>query len=259
MAQHTLASATSLLKTALRQKYDLSVMVLAASIQALRIGQLVWDDPSSPGNHSIIQYYSPTPGDIAELASELAWHLTSTEGREVEGADIKKAMKLRPRAAGSVLGCSRQVLHFGCVHGFLYEDGCPIHDSLKGFSEWMLSVGAISTLERLAARNDKFYERLLETLDIRVQEYTSSCANADKAEAIESSLLNLETRKQNLRLQNVSDLAGAVFPEATTSATGGRKRPAERGVAEGVKSKPAPNHNPHRSLALTSYAEWDKV
>jgi hypothetical protein len=147
MAQHTLASATSLLETAYRQKYGLSVMVQAASVQALRTGQLVWDDPSSPGNHSISQYYSPTPGDIADLASELAWHLTSTEGRGVKGADIKKAMKLWPRAAGSVFGCSRQVLHFRCVHGFLYKDGC---DSLKGFSEWMLSVGAISTLERLA-------------------------------------------------------------------------------------------------------------
>ena len=96
MAQHTLASATSLLKTALRQKYDLSVMVLAASIQALRIGQLVWDNPSSPGNHSIFQYYSPTPSDIADSASELTWHLTSTEGRGVEGANIKKAMKHWP-------------------------------------------------------------------------------------------------------------------------------------------------------------------
>jgi hypothetical protein len=123
----------------------------------------------------------------------------------------------------------------------------------------MLSVGAISTLERLAARHGKFYERLLATLDIRVQEYSLSCADADKAEAIESSLLNLETIKQNLRLQNVSDLAGAVFPEATTPATGGGKRSAERGVAEGVKSKRASNHNPHQSLALTSYAEWDKV
>jgi hypothetical protein len=259
MAQHTLASATSLLKTALRQKYGLSVMVRAASIRALRTGQLVWDAPSTPGNHSIFQYYSPTPSDIAGSASELAWHLSSTEGRGVKGADIKKAMKLRPRAAGSVLGCSPQVLHFGCAHGFLYEDGCPIHDSLKGFSEWMLSVGAISTLGRLAAQHDKFYKRLLATLDIRVQEYISSCADADKAEAIESSLLNLEMIKQNLRLQNVSDLVGAVFPEATTAATGGGKRPAERGVAEGVKSKPAPNHNLHQSLALTSYAEWDKV
>jgi hypothetical protein len=123
----------------------------------------------------------------------------------------------------------------------------------------MLSVGAISTLEGLAARHGKFYERLLATLDIQVQEYFSSWVDADKAEAIESSLLNLETIKQNLRLQNVSDLAGAVFPEATTPATGGGKRPAERGVAEGVKSKPAPNHNPHQSLALTSYAKYDKV
>jgi hypothetical protein len=163
-------------------------------------------------------------------------------------------MKLRPRAAGSVFGCSRQALHFGCVHGFLYEDGCPIHDSLKAFLEWMLSVGAISILERLAAGHDKFYERLLARLDIRVQEYISSCADAAKAEAIESSLLNLDTIKQNLRLQNVSDLAGAVFPETTLPTTGGGKRPAERGASEGTKSKPAPNQNPHQSLVLTSYA-----
>jgi hypothetical protein len=61
-------------------------------------------------------------------------------------------------------------------------------------------------------------------------------------------MLNLETIKQNLRLQ-----------KATTPATGSGKRPAERGVAEGVKSKPAPNHNPRQSLALTSYSEWDMV
>jgi hypothetical protein len=41
MAQHTLASAKSLLKTALRQEYGLNVMVQAASVQALRTGQLV--------------------------------------------------------------------------------------------------------------------------------------------------------------------------------------------------------------------------
>jgi hypothetical protein len=76
---------------------------------------------------------------------------------------------------------------------------------------------------------------------------------------MKSSLLNLETIKQNLRLQNVSNLAGAVFLEATTPATRGGKRPAGRGVAEGVKSKPPPNHNPHQSLALTSYAKCDKV
>jgi hypothetical protein len=49
-----------------------------------------------------------------------------------------------------------------------------------------------------------------------------------------------------------------MFPEATTPATGGGKGLAERGGAEGVKSKPAPNHNPHKSLALTSYAKWDQ-
>jgi hypothetical protein len=141
----------------------------------------------------------------------------------------------------------------------LYEDGCPIHESLKGFSEWMLSVGTISILERLAARHDKFYERLLAKLNIQVQEYISSCADSAKAEAIKSSLLNLEMIKQNLRLQNVSNLAWAVFPETTPPTTGGGKRPAKGGASEGTTSKPAPNQNPHQSLALTSYAEWDKV
>jgi hypothetical protein len=56
MQQHTLASATSLLKTALRQNYGLSVMVQPASVQALRTGQLLWDDPATPGSHSIFQY-----------------------------------------------------------------------------------------------------------------------------------------------------------------------------------------------------------
>jgi hypothetical protein len=54
-------------------------------------------------------------------------------------------------------------------------------------------------------------------------------------------------------------LGGAVFPETTPPTTGGRKRPAERGASEGTKSKPAPNQNPHQSLALTSNAKWDKV
>jgi hypothetical protein len=96
MAQPTLASATSLLKTALRKTIGLSVMVQAASVQALRTGQLIWDDLSTPGNHSIFQYYAPTPGNIADSASELAWHLTSTKGRGVKGADmgLHKVMKL---------------------------------------------------------------------------------------------------------------------------------------------------------------------
>ena len=59
MLQHTLVSSTSLLKTVLRKKSGLSVMVQSASVQALRTGQLIWDDLSVPGNHSIFQYYSP--------------------------------------------------------------------------------------------------------------------------------------------------------------------------------------------------------
>jgi hypothetical protein len=41
MSQHTLASMTYLLKTALRHKYGLSVMVQAASVQALWTSQLI--------------------------------------------------------------------------------------------------------------------------------------------------------------------------------------------------------------------------
>jgi hypothetical protein len=59
MKQHTLASTTSLLKTALRQNHGLSVMVQHTSVQTLRTGQLLWDDPANPGTQSIFQYYSP--------------------------------------------------------------------------------------------------------------------------------------------------------------------------------------------------------
>jgi hypothetical protein len=98
MAQSSMASTASLLKTALRQKYGLSTVVQPGSVQALRSAQLIWDDPSMPGNHSIFQYYAPTPADDSDSATDLAWHHTSTEGRGVEGADIKKALKLKPRA-----------------------------------------------------------------------------------------------------------------------------------------------------------------
>jgi hypothetical protein len=252
MAQHTLASATSLLKTALRLKYGLSVMVQSASVQALRTGQLLWDNPATPGNHSVFQYYSPTPSDCPDSATELAWHLTSTEGRGVEGSDIKKALKLQPRVANSVFGCSRQILNFGCAHGHLYGDGCPIHESLKTFSEWMLSASAISTLERLAAKYDRFYERLLATLDIRVQEYISSCADSSKVDEIESSLLSFDGLRQNLRLQNVSALVGPVFPDAKPNQGTKRGREDPTGAAPVTKRKVAPNNKPHPSLALTS-------
>ena len=259
MAQTTLASATSLLKTALRQQYGLSVVVQSGSVQALRTAQLLWDDPSTPGNHSLFQYYAPTPGDTDDSASELAWHLTSTEGRGIEGTEIQKAMKLQPRSAGSVFGCSRQILHFGCVHRYLYEDGSPIHAALKSFAEWMLSAGAISILERLAARHHRFYERLLATLDIRVQGYISSCAYAATVDQLESSMINFEIIKQNLRLQNISDLAGTVFPEAPVPKAGRKRNSDFEPAGPSDKSKPVTNSNPHPSLALTSYQDWDKV
>jgi hypothetical protein len=260
MSQATLASATSLLKTALRQKFGLNVTVQAGSVQALRNGLLIWDDPSVPGNHSVFQYYAPTPGDTADSAQDLAWHLTSTEGRGVESSDIQKAMKLKPRASGSAFGCSRQVLHFGCVHGFLYGQSSPIHEALKELAEWMLSAGAMSVLERMADRVPKFYERLLATVDIRVQEYISSCAYADEAEAIESSLINFETIKTSLRLQNSSDLAGPIFPGSPAAPVSGEKRTAADDISpDNSKTRPVANISPHPSLALLTFPEWDKV
>jgi hypothetical protein len=153
MKQHSLSNATSLLKTALRQKYGLSIVVQPASVHALRTGQLLGDDPTTPGNHSIFQYYSQTTSNCEDFATELAWHSTSTEGRGLEGSEIKKALKLSPRVAGSVFGCSRQIPNFGSTHGHLYGDDCPIHDALKAFSTWMLSsTTAIVVIERLATK-----------------------------------------------------------------------------------------------------------
>jgi hypothetical protein len=260
MKQHTLASATSLLKTALRQNHGLSVMVQPASVQALRTGQLLWDDPATPGSHSIFQYYSPTPADCPDSATDLAWHLTSTEGRGVEGSDIKKALKLQPRVAQSVFGASRQVLNFACAHGHLYGENCPIHDGLKTFAEWMLSASAISILERLASKHSRFYERLLATLDIRVQEYISSCSDSVDVDEIESSLLNFGSLRMHLRLQNISDLVGPVFPETqdTPKGAGTKRSPDDRGNPL-AKSRLITNGNPHPSLALTSFSDWDKV
>lgn len=260
MKQHTLASATSLLKTALRQNHGLSVMVQPASVQALRTGQLLWDDPATPGSHSIFQYYSPTPTDCPDSATDLAWHLTSTEGRGVEGSDIRKALKLQPRVANSVFGASRQVLNFACAHGHLYGANCPIHDSLKTFAEWMLSASAISILERLASKHGRFYERLLATLDIRVQEYISSCSDAVDVDEIESSLLNFGPLRMNLRLQNISDLVGPVFPAPQGPPKGAAsKRAHDDDATSSTKSRVLTNGNPHPSLALTSFPEWDKV
>jgi hypothetical protein len=260
MRQHTLASATSLLKTALRQKHGLSVMVQAPSVQALRTGQLLWDDPATPGSHSIFQYYSPTPTDCPDSATDLAWHLTSTEGRGVEGSDIKKALKLQPRVANSVFGASRQVQNFACAHGHLYGENCPIHYGLNTFAEWMLSAGAISTIERLASKHSRFFERLLATLDIRVQEYISSCADSATVDEIESSLLNFGPLQLNLRLQNISDLVGPVFPEAhTTPKSAGAKRNPNDGAPSTAKIRTITNGHPHPSLALTSFSEWEKV
>jgi hypothetical protein len=75
MLQHSMSNTMSLLKTALHQKYGLSIVVQPASVQALRVGQLLWDDPMTPGNHSVFQYYSQMASYCEDSATELAWHL----------------------------------------------------------------------------------------------------------------------------------------------------------------------------------------
>jgi hypothetical protein len=186
--------------------------------------------------------------------------LTSTKGWGVEGADIKKALTLQSRVANSVFGASRQVLNFGCAHGHLYGENCPIHDGLKTFAEWMLSASAISILERLASKHGRFHKRLLATLDMRVQECISLCANSSDADEIESSLLNFGSLKRNLRLQNISDLVGPVFPEPQgTPKSPGAKRSNDDQGSPSLKSRVITNGNPHPSLALTSFSEWEKV
>jgi hypothetical protein len=141
-----------------------------------------------------------------------------------------------------------------------YGDNCPIHDGLKTFAEWMLSASAISILERLASKHGRFYERLLATLDIRVQEYISPCADSSDVDEIESSLVNFGSLKRNLRLQNISDLVGPVFPEPQgIPKSPGAKRSNDDGGSPSVKSRVITNGNPHPSLALTSFSEWEKV
>jgi hypothetical protein len=262
MAQPTLASATSLLKTTLRNTYGLSVMVQGASIQALHTGLLLWDDPVTPGNHSVFQYYSPTPGDSTDAAADLSWHLTSTEGQGIDGEEIKKAMKLKPRVAQLTFGSSRQILNFASLqHGFLFGDGCLIYINLKAFTDWMLSPAAMATLERLSTKHPRFYERLLATLDIRIQEYITSCSDAATVDEIESSLILFEGLKQSLRVQNASELVGPVFPDAQQAGVGKRKAQDSMGksAAPAKSGRSETNKAPHPSLALKTFSEWDKV
>jgi hypothetical protein len=98
-------------------------------------------------------------------------------------------------------------------------------------------------------------------LDISVQAYIASCADARQADEIEGTLLTFDGIKQRLKLQNVSDVVGPVFPEEapdTTNRAPKRASPETSGGA-GSKRKVAHNTDPHQTLALTSYAEWDKA
>ena len=212
MAQTTITNATSLLNSALNQVYGIRAVVQPGSVQALRAGKLLWDDATKPGNHSIFQYYPGTPGDSPDSTTALAWHLTSTEGRGIEGSEIQKALKLAPRVTQSVLGASRQILNFGCVHGYLFGVTCPIYEGLNSFAAWMLSPQAMSILEMLATKHDRFYERLLASIDVRVQANIFECFKVHShVDDIDASLLNFMPLRKHLQIQTVSGLSGAVF------------------------------------------------
>jgi hypothetical protein len=77
----------------------------------------------------------------------------------------------------------------------MYGDHCPVHDTLKSFSEWILSPGAIVILERLAKKYPRLNEQLLATINISVQAYLSSCADADDVASIELTFLNFDGLK----------------------------------------------------------------
>jgi hypothetical protein len=124
MAQTTMASAASLLKTGLRQLYGLNAVVQPGSVQALRSAQLLWEDPSLPGNHSIFQYYSHISADDDNSLMDLAWHLTSTKGKGVKGSDIRRALKLKPRAPTIAFDASRQIMTFASAHVHFWQ-GMP--------------------------------------------------------------------------------------------------------------------------------------
>jgi hypothetical protein len=83
-----------------------------------------------------------------------------------------------------------------------------------------------------------------------------------KVNEIESALLNFTSLKQALRLQNASSLVGLVFPGLPAAKVAGSKKCDTNNSDQTktpVKSKAAPNLNPHPSLAVMAYANWDKV
>jgi hypothetical protein len=117
----------------------------------------------------------------------------------------------------------------------------------------------MTTVERLATKHDRFYERLLATIDIRVQEYISSCADAANVDAIESSLLGFDALQQHLRLQNTSDLVGPVFPAGNRSTAVNKRGSGDPSIPSAPKRKSVQNPSLHSGLALSSFAEWDLV
>jgi hypothetical protein len=124
----------------------------------------------------------------------------------------------------------------------------------------MLSASAISTLEQLSSKHSQLYERLLATLDIRVQEFISLCSDSANVEGIESSLLNFGSLRMNLCLQNISNLVGPVFTEPQgTPKSASPKRTHKDGDSPSVKSGAITNGHPHPTLAFTSNSDWDKV
>ncbi len=76
----------------------------------------------------------------------------------------------------------------------------------------MLSPQAMSILKMLATKHDRFYERLLASIDVRVQAYIFECSKVQShVDDIDASLLNFMPLRKHLQIQIVSDLIGPVF------------------------------------------------
>jgi hypothetical protein len=157
---------------------------------------------------------------------------------------------------------SRQIMNFASAHGYVFGEGCLIYESPKALGEFVISASTITILEGLSNKHPQFYERLLSTIDIRVQKFITSCVDAN-VDAIKVTLLDFKVLKIQLRLQNTSSLAGPVFLDTNAGVpTGATKRAshdAEGGAEQQAKAKSVTYRNPHPSLSRDTFAKWDKV
>jgi hypothetical protein len=125
----------------------------------------------------------------------------------------------------------------------------------------MLSPQAMSILEMLATKHERFHERLLASIDVRVQAYIFECSKVKShVDDIDASLLNFMPLRKNLQIQVVSDLIGPVFLD---SRGGKNPREDEKNYDDennpSTKSRIIQNENPHPSLALTTPYDWHQV